>query len=68
MMSGVLSQTNLLYFPLFAFVLFGSIFAGVLFWVFRPGSRAVYDARSRMALEGTDTDTLNASEGQNVQP
>jgi cbb3-type cytochrome oxidase subunit 3 len=68
MMSGILSQTNLLIFPLFAFVLFSSIFAGVLFWVFRPGSRAVYDARSRMALEGTDTDTLNASEGQNVQP
>jgi|JI10StandDraft_1071094.scaffolds.fasta_scaffold3092836_2 cbb3-type cytochrome oxidase subunit 3 len=68
MMSGILSQTNLLIFPLFAFVLFCSIFVGVLFWVFRPGSRAVYDARSRMVLEGNDTDTLNASEGQNVQP
>jgi cbb3-type cytochrome oxidase subunit 3 len=68
MMSGILSQTNLLFFPLFAFVLFSSIFAGVLFWVFRPGSRAVYDARSRMVLEGNETDTLNASEGQNVQP
>ena len=68
MMSGILSQTNLLIFPLFAFVLFSSIFTGVLFWVFRPGSRAVYDARSRMILEGNDTDTLNASEGQHVQP
>ena len=68
MMSGILSQTNLLFFPLFAFVLFSSIFMGVLFWVFRPGSRAVYDVRSRMALEGNDTDTLNASEGHHVQP
>ena len=63
MMSGILSQTNLLIFPLFAFVLFSSIFAGVLFWVFRPGSRAVYDARSRMALELEDNSSPPAQLG-----
>jgi cbb3-type cytochrome oxidase subunit 3 len=69
MMAGVLSQTHLLAFPLFAVVLFSSIFVGMLFWVFRPGSRRIYDERSRMILETPDShDTLNTSEGRNVQP
>jgi cbb3-type cytochrome oxidase subunit 3 len=68
-MSGVLSQTDLLAFPLFAVVLFCSIFVSMLFWVFRPGSRSIYDARSRMILDTPETnDTLNTSEGRNVQP
>jgi cbb3-type cytochrome oxidase subunit 3 len=54
---------------LFAVVLFSSIFVGMLFWVFRPGSRRIYDERSRMVLDTPDShDTLNTSEGRNVQP
>ena len=69
MMSGILSQTTMVYFPLFAFVLFASIFTGVLFWVFRPGSSATYDARGRMALDDDSAnDNPTASEGRNVQP
>lgn len=67
MNAATLSQTPLIIFPLFAFVLFSSIFVGAIFWVFRPGSRALYDARSRMVLDDK-TDTPHTSEGQNVQP
>lgn len=68
MNSAILSQTDLIIFPVFAFVLFASIFAGVLFWVFRPGSRAVYDARSRMSLDDNETATQHSPEGHHVQP
>lgn len=69
MISGTLSQTDLLIFPLFAVVLFTGIFVGMLFWVFRPGGRALYEARGRMVLDdGNDSETSNASEGPHVQP
>ncbi len=69
MISEQLSQTDLLVFPLFAVVLFSSIFVGMLMWVFRPGARAGYEARGRMILDGNDTtETRNASEGPHVQP
>lgn len=51
MKNFVLSQTDYLVFPLIAFVLFFAIFIAVLFWVYRPGSKAVYADRSRLALD-----------------
>lgn len=50
MNSFVLSQTDYLVFPLIAVVLFFSFFVAMLFWVFRPGARAIYAERSRLAL------------------
>ena len=68
MMSGTLSQTHLAVFPIFAFVLFFALFTGMLVWIFRPGARAIYDARGRMALESDDAAAnLNSLEGRHVK-
>lgn len=47
----ILSQTDYLIFPLIAVVAFFLFFLATLIWVYRPGGKAVYDARSRLALE-----------------
>lgn len=54
MKAFVLSQTDLLVYPLIAVVMFASIFALVLAWVYRPGGREVYARRGRMIFEGDD--------------
>ncbi len=51
MKNFVLSQTDYLVFPLIAVVLFFVFFVAMLFWVYRPGSKAVYADRSQLALE-----------------
>lgn len=51
MKNFVLSQTDWLVFPLIAVVLFFAFFVAMLVWVYRPGSKAVYADRSRLALE-----------------
>lgn len=50
MKNFVLQQTDLLVFPLIAFVLFFAFFLAMLVWVYRPGGKAVYAERSRLAL------------------
>jgi len=47
----ILSQTNLLWPPLVAVVLFVTVFAAMLAWIYRPGARAAYEARARLPLE-----------------
>ena len=47
----ILSQTSHLIFPLISVVLFSGIFLGAVAWIFRPGSKAKYDERSRAILD-----------------
>jgi len=37
-----------------ALVLFVVVFVGVLAWIFRPGSRRVYDRAARLPLENNE--------------
>jgi len=46
----ILSQTDFLIFPLIAVVAFFVFFVATVIWVYRPGGRVVYDARSMLAL------------------
>ena len=39
-----------------ALALFLSLFAGMLVWVFRPGSRSQYHERARMPLDDVSRD------------
>lgn len=65
MMSGTLSLSPLAAFQLVALAIFVGIFLGMLAWVFRPGSRPIYESRARMALDPNDHAT---SEQRRVQP
>lgn len=47
----ILSQTEWTVFPLITAVLFFAIFAGALFWIFRPGAKKVYNDRSLMVFD-----------------
>jgi cbb3-type cytochrome oxidase subunit 3 len=38
--------------PAFVLLLFLALFAGMLVWIFRPGSKATYDRDARLPLEG----------------
>lgn len=51
MKADILSQTDLLVFPLVAVVMFTLIFSAVLVWIMRPGARAVYADRSQMVFD-----------------
>lgn len=54
MKAFVLSQTDLLVYPLIAVVMFSAIFMLVLAWVYRPGGREIYAERGRMVLDNDD--------------
>jgi cbb3-type cytochrome oxidase subunit 3 len=36
---------------IFGLVLFFTLFAGIAFWTFRPGARAVFDTHARIPLD-----------------
>jgi cbb3-type cytochrome oxidase subunit 3 len=40
--------------PAFALVLFLALFAGMLVWIFRPGSTTAYDRDARLPLNAND--------------
>lgn len=64
MKNFVLQQTDLLVFPLIAVVMFFAIFVAACVWVWRPGARAAYDARSRLALDdGMPVDGTDGTHG-----
>ena len=50
----VLSQTDLLVFPLISVVLFCLIFCLTLVWIFRRGSSAVYAERSALVFDDAE--------------
>jgi cbb3-type cytochrome oxidase subunit 3 len=47
----LLSHTDLSVFPEVALVLFATVFCAAILWIFRPGARAAYAARSAMPLD-----------------
>ena len=51
MKGDILSRTDLLFLPDLTVILFTAIFLRALFWIYRPGSKSSYDARSRMPLD-----------------
>jgi len=54
MMKEWMGDTGQVFWAGIALVLFISLFAGMMLWVFRPGSRKQYQERARMPLdEGT---------------
>ncbi len=52
----ILAQTDYLVFPLIAVVLFVIVFGAALAWVYRPGSKEIYAARSRMVFSDEEGD------------
>lgn len=46
----ILSQTDLLIYPLVTVVLFVGIYLASLLWIFRPGSKEAYARRSLMVF------------------
>jgi cbb3-type cytochrome oxidase subunit 3 len=46
----ILSQTDLLIYPLVTVVLFTGIYLASLVWIFRPGSKEAYASRSQMVF------------------
>lgn len=50
MKSEILSRTDLLFLPELSLLLFVLVFVGAVFWVFRPGSSAIYERRAQLPL------------------
>ena len=42
--------------PVTALAIFMILFLGVLFWIFRPGSKRIYEQKARMPLEDQTPD------------
>lgn len=62
MMRAWLADQGLLLAPAFALALFLTIFVGVLVWIFRPGSRQVYDREALLPFEeGSPAGGMRAS-------
>jgi cbb3-type cytochrome oxidase subunit 3 len=57
----VLSQTDLLVFPLISVVLFTLIFCLTLVWIFRRGASAVYAERSALVFDDDDAEVRAAA-------
>ena len=51
MKADILSQTDVMVFPLIAVVLFVGIFIAALFWVYRPGGKAVYQRYQELPFD-----------------
>jgi len=51
MKSDVLSLTDFTFLAEISTVIFVSVFLGALYWIFRPGAKAAYAARSLMPLD-----------------
>lgn len=51
MKADILSQTDVMIFPLIAVVLFVSIFIAALLWVYRPGGKAVYQRHQELPFD-----------------
>jgi cbb3-type cytochrome oxidase subunit 3 len=51
MKSDILSLSEFAFLGQISIVIFMTVFLGSIYWMFRPGSKAVYAARSRMPLD-----------------
>lgn len=51
MKADVLSLSEYAYLAEISLVIFVSVFLGALYWIFRPGAKQVYAARSQMPLD-----------------
>jgi cbb3-type cytochrome oxidase subunit 3 len=49
-MKDILAFSDLAWFGTLAMVIFMTVFLGALIWMFRPGSKQAYAARSQMPL------------------
>ncbi len=50
MIQDVLSQTPLVAFPLLAMAVFVTFFVGMVLWIFRRGTRELYDEVGRLPV------------------
>lgn len=51
MKSDVLVLTEFAYLAQISTLMFVGVFLAALYWIFRPGAKRTYDARSRMPLD-----------------
>jgi hypothetical protein len=52
LVKAVLSQSNVVWFQIGAFLAFLLLFSGVVFWIFLPGAKAYYEKIAVDAVKG----------------